>query len=183
MTAHDLIDAIISIWVQEMEILKEIKDVIPSVVFQGICKEEIALFAKHGGNAIALSPEDGPLIRKSSLFPSLFSDVTAATSRTKAKRKEESELIRAVFALAFAWSRAEDDAVMHSAGDAIYARTIELTTKHGLESDFVYMNYASKGQDVFAGYGKGMKDELRRVQEVYDENGVWRRLRRGYFEV
>jgi hypothetical protein len=52
-----------------MEPLKYVKDAIPSIVFQGIYKEEIALFAKNGGNAIGIDSSEGPLICMSVSFP------------------------------------------------------------------------------------------------------------------
>ena len=38
---------------------------------------------------------------------------------------------------------------------------------------FVYINYANKGQDVFAGYGKDNQRRLIKTQQALDPQGVF----------
>jgi hypothetical protein len=53
----------------------------------------------------------------------------------------------------------------------------------GLDHPFIYMNYASLDQDVYAGYGKGNEARLRHVKEMYDPDDVFGKLWRGYFKL
>ncbi|KAH7160434.1 hypothetical protein B0J13DRAFT_617198 [Dactylonectria estremocensis] len=50
---------------------------------------------------------------------------------------------------------------------------------------FVYINYANKGQDVFAGYGKGNQQRLVNIQQAIDPRGVFTPtgLWTGFFKV
>ena len=45
------------------------------------------------------------------------------------------------------------------------------------------MNYATLDQDVFAGYGEENHERLKRVQEAYDPEGVFKSLQPGYFKL
>lgn len=45
------------------------------------------------------------------------------------------------------------------------------------------MNYASKDQDVFGGYGAENEKKLRDVQGKYDPDGVFKTLQPGYFKL
>lgn len=104
-----------------------------------------------------------------------------------------------VLSLIFAWENIEDDEIMITAGDEILVRVRELcdTTlasadgggdgdgdgDEGLSHEFVYHNYASPSQDVFASYGETWREHLRALQESVDSQGTWRRLKRGGFVV
>jgi hypothetical protein len=45
------------------------------------------------------------------------------------------------------------------------------------------MNYASREQDVFGGYGENSERRLRGVRRMYDEENVFGELWRGYFRL
>lgn len=59
-----LVEDIINIWIQEMEPLKGIEDIQPSIVFQPIYPEFMAHSKAKGGNAMGLEtdPSKGMLI-------------------------------------------------------------------------------------------------------------------------
>lgn len=65
----------------------------------------------------------------------------------------------------------------------IVDRCAERSRELGVGHEFVYMNYAAKGQRVFEGYGGGNLERLRGLQGVWDPEGVVRRLQGGYFGV
>lgn len=95
----------------------------------------------------------------------------------------EIQLTNIVFSLAFRWSSPYDDMFVDIAGSNIYARAQALAEEKGLMHPFIYQNYASSSQDVFAGYGPGMRAKLQETQRQVDHEGMWRRLRKGYFTV
>ena len=49
---------------EEIEPIRHVKGLFPAMVTQIIGEDEIMHFSKHGGNAIGLSPDEGPLISK-----------------------------------------------------------------------------------------------------------------------
>jgi hypothetical protein len=53
---------ILDIFIEEVEPIKGVKDVIPSIVFQPINRDEIRLFSKNGGNCLGIEPGEGPFI-------------------------------------------------------------------------------------------------------------------------
>jgi hypothetical protein len=59
-----------AIFVEEINKLKGISDFLPVCVFQPISKAIISNFAKNGGNALGITPADGPLTRKR-LYPTI----------------------------------------------------------------------------------------------------------------
>lgn len=60
-----LLSKVVDIFLEEIQPILGIKDVIPSMVMQPINKDEIHLFGKNGGNCLGILDGDGPLIRKS----------------------------------------------------------------------------------------------------------------------
>jgi hypothetical protein len=52
---------IVEIFMEEVDGIKDAKNVIPSISFQPIGKDMTSHFAKNGGNALGISPPDGPL--------------------------------------------------------------------------------------------------------------------------
>lgn len=54
---------------------------------------------------------------------------------------------------------------------------------NGAFHPYLYMNYASEDQDVFAGYGEKNRRKLRHIQKKYDPGDVFQRLQAGYFKV
>ena len=58
-----LLSKIVDIFLEEIQPILRVEDVIPSIVLQPINKDEIHLFGKNGGNCLGIKDEDGPLIR------------------------------------------------------------------------------------------------------------------------
>ncbi|KAL1840463.1 hypothetical protein VTJ49DRAFT_460 [Mycothermus thermophilus] len=76
-----------------------------------------------------------------------------------------------------------DDVVEATCGDTI-RRIDALAASRGARSKngFIYMNYAGKGQDVLAGYGKSNRERLRKIAKKYDPEGKLNKLWKGYFK-
>jgi hypothetical protein len=64
-----LISQIFDIFLQELENIKNIDGMVPSLVFQPVKLNDLKGFNKNGGNAIGIKESDGPLMRTS--FPFL----------------------------------------------------------------------------------------------------------------
>ena len=88
-----------------------------------------------------------------------------------------------VMNLNWGWkSAADDDLVMSTVGHFV-SRSVAVAKKMGLMNRFIYMNYASQDQDVFAGYGTNVRRKLKRIQREYDPEGVFARLKPEYFKL
>lgn len=60
----DLINEISKIFDQELQNIRNATNLLPALVFQPISEPMISQFSKNGGNALGITKEDGPLIRK-----------------------------------------------------------------------------------------------------------------------
>jgi len=76
-----------------------------------------------------------------------------------------------------------DDATVYAAIDRFISRSVNLAKNRSLDNRFVYMNYGSREQDVFAGYGGGNRRRLESVRRVYEAGDVFGGLWRGYFRL
>lgn len=59
-----LLSKVMDIFLEEIQPILGVKDVIPSMVMQPINRDEIRLFGKNGGNCLGIMDGDGPLLRK-----------------------------------------------------------------------------------------------------------------------
>ena len=57
---------LVDIFIAETDTVKQVAGFLPSLILQIITKDEIAAFKKHGGNALGISEDDGPLLREKS---------------------------------------------------------------------------------------------------------------------
>ena len=48
---------------------------------------------------------------------------------------------------------------------------------------YIYQNYASQNQDVFAGYGAANKQRLIDISRKYDPEQIFQTLQPGYFKL
>lgn len=82
-----------------------------------------------------------------------------------------------------AWTNAADDDRVNKFADTLFKRTAAEAEKRGLTSKFLYMNYASKYQDVVASYGTKNKARLQSISKKYDPKEVFQKLQPGYFKL
>jgi hypothetical protein len=62
-----VVEEAIDMWMTELEPIRGVKNLLPSMVTQMITEDHIAQSLKRGGNAMGLTPDDGPLLSKYSL--------------------------------------------------------------------------------------------------------------------
>lgn len=76
----------------------------------------------------------------------------------------------------FLWDDPAHDDVVYATIWRILEKTREESVRLGLESAFIYMNYASQYQHVIGSYGKNSEEFLHKVAQKYDPNGVFQHL-------
>ena len=82
-----------------------------------------------------------------------------------------------------AWTNAADDERVNQFANTLFQRTAAEAEKRGLASRYLYMNYASKYQDVIASYGSSNKARLQSIANKYDPKEVFQKLQPGYFKL
>ncbi|KAF9772511.1 hypothetical protein IL306_009775 [Fusarium sp. DS 682] len=88
-----------------------------------------------------------------------------------------------ILQLSVMWrNRSDDDAVYSWISDILETVTKEAKAR-GVNSDYVYMNYASQYQDVIASYGVENKAKLKNIARKYDPQQVFQQLQPGYFKL
>ncbi|KAF3765409.1 FAD binding domain-containing protein [Cryphonectria parasitica EP155] len=85
--------------------------------------------------------------------------------------------------VAIYWDKAEDDELVHSTVSAVLTKINVEATALGCQADYVYMNYASRYQDVISSYGAENKARLKSIAQEYDPTGVFQTLQPGYFKL
>ncbi|KAL8940032.1 MAG: hypothetical protein Q9216_003031 [Gyalolechia sp. 2 TL-2023] len=164
----DIQQQIFDIFIEEMDPVKDAIGALPALVMQPISKSVIRNFSKNGGNALGLADVDGPLMRTSlKLLVQVFFLLTRPT----------------VVNLAFMWSDAADDEKIYAATSKVIQRSIDAAKRLGVYNQYIYQNYAAKGQDVFAGYGEANRKRLIEISKKYDPKGVFQKLQPGYFKL
>jgi hypothetical protein len=83
------------------------------------------------------------------------------------------------------WTSSALDDVVESSCRELIREVDALAAARGARSrnGYIYMNYAGKTQDVYAGYGAQNRARLRSVARKYDPNGHLKRLWKGYFKL
>ncbi|KAE8355638.1 hypothetical protein BDV28DRAFT_162720 [Aspergillus coremiiformis] len=91
----------------------------------------------------------------------------------------------AVILLTVRWENAQDDDRMNALAQRWLERSTAAAKKAGKYHPWLYINYASKEQDPFRGYGEANLQRLRRIQSEVDPQGVFtsQGLCRGYFKL
>ncbi len=139
----------------------------PVIAFQPISTAISKHFAKNGGNALGVSPTDGPLMREYPLTCPF---------------RHRSHFIL-VIQFNWAWASAADDTRVIGAIENILHRSTAAAQAMGLLNDYIYLNYAAPDQQPFAGYGPKNLQRLQQIQRNYDPEGVFEVLQPGYFKL
>jgi hypothetical protein len=168
-----LIKDVIQIFVEEAAPLLNISGFAPAFAVQPLSLNIIEKMAMNGGNALGLSTDEGPLTSSFIPFPTFLLPKFKPTNLTSIT----------VMNLNWGWNLTSDDDAVYAAIDRFVSRSVELARKRGLDNRFIYMNYASREQDVFGGYGENSESRLRGVRKMYDEENVFGELWRGYFRL
>lgn len=83
------------------------------------------------------------------------------------------------------WENSADDNAMNTFVSRWVERATTFIHKSGKDHPWLYINYASKDQDPFSGYGEKNLQRLRDIQKMVDPTGVFTStgLCRGYFKL
>jgi hypothetical protein len=157
---------LLDIYIAEINGIKHVTGLLPSLIMQVITREEILAFQRNGGNALGITDKDGPLLRKSSSTLHMTWVLL---------------IVPKVICNAIRWNEPIDDTTVQEAGNKIMDRAVALAKKMGVHHRFIYQNYANKTQDVFGSYGEENKGRLVQIQKKYDPEGIFRRFQPGYF--
>ena len=87
--------------------------------------------------------------------------------------------INIIFALM--WANEADDDVLIATVARVMNKAKEEGIRRGIFEEYVYMNYGSEYQDVVKSYGDANVAEMKSTAEKYDPEGVFQKLRPGYF--
>ncbi len=85
--------------------------------------------------------------------------------------------------LAIMWSSQIDDERIAAAANRIIDKAVATAKSMSLDFRYIYQNYASLNQDVFAGYGQVNKQRLIEISQRYDPQQVFQKLQPGYFKL
>lgn len=85
--------------------------------------------------------------------------------------------------LAIMWSSPSDDVRIINAANNIISQSTTTAKAMRLDYQYIYQNYASLNQSVFAGYGDANQQRLVRISKKYDPDQVFQRLQPGYFKL
>ncbi|KAF2150193.1 FAD binding domain protein [Myriangium duriaei CBS 260.36] len=81
------------------------------------------------------------------------------------------------------YSDANDAEAVYKAGSNTLSKIKSEAVSRGLQSDYLYMNYASQYQDVIASYGTANKQRLISIADKYDPTGLFQKLSPGFFKL
>lgn len=87
--------------------------------------------------------------------------------------------------LAVTWTSAALDQLVEASCRGLIGKVDALAAERGARSKngYIYMNYAGKTQDVYAGYGPANLARLRSTATRWDPKGQFRKLWKGYFKL
>lgn len=162
-----LMDEIVAIYTEEVEKVKDAPGIVPSAVFQPITTSMTKHFAKNGGNPLGLEGQ-GPLTCTCALLKP--DDANANLHAT-------------VVNIDISWTEISDDKRIFAAAQAIVDRSVAAAKALNVDHPYLYQNYASLKQDVFASYGEANRAKLRSISKKYDPEQVLQRLQPGYFKL
>lgn len=81
------------------------------------------------------------------------------------------------------WSSSADDERITAATNRVIDNAVATAKSMNLDFKYIYQNYASANQDVFAGYGQANKQRLIDISTKYDPDQVFQKLQPGYFKL
>ena len=85
--------------------------------------------------------------------------------------------------LAIMWSSPPDDDRIIAAGNRVVDSSVDLAKTMNADYKYIYQNYASPNQDVFASYGAANKQRLIEISRKYDPEQIFQKLQPGYFKL
>ena len=81
------------------------------------------------------------------------------------------------------WSSNTDDDRIVAAANNVVSSAHTIAQGMNLDYKYIYQNYASLNQSVFAGYGAQNQQRLINISKTYDPDQVFQKLQPGYFKL
>lgn len=81
------------------------------------------------------------------------------------------------------WEDSSEDDRYFDFVTRVFTRIMDEAKKRGLESEYLYMNYAAEFERVIPSYGKDNVAKLKRIQKAVDPTKVFERLQPGHFKL
>lgn len=81
------------------------------------------------------------------------------------------------------WDTAAQDDKYFDFATRVFTRIQAEAKKRGLQSDYLYMNYAAQFQNAIPNYGPKNVARLKKVQSVFDPTKVFEKLQPGHFKL
>jgi hypothetical protein len=85
--------------------------------------------------------------------------------------------------LAYRWSSTDDDERILASTKRVIDTAVQMSQDMYFDYKYIYQNYASLDQDVFAGYGEFSKRKLMEISKKYDPRQIFQKLQPGYFKL
>lgn len=85
--------------------------------------------------------------------------------------------------IAIMWTSKSDDARIVAAADRVISASKSAAKAINLDYNYIYQNYASLNQSVFASYGPANQQRLIQISKKYDPDQVFQKLQPGYFKL
>lgn len=85
-----------------------------------------------------------------------------------------------IWVTTWGWSEQDDDKKVEQLGDELYGILNRIYEENETKRPYVFLNYASKKQDVFGSYGGNAVQKLRAVSKRYDPEGAFWKRRKGF---
>lgn len=164
----DLDKSLQNIMMDEIQAVKSVPGFFPNLIFQPLYEAAIQAGKEGGGNAAGIDA-DGPLTGMSELL-----------------LQELALLLTALVVLLTAlWEKSEDDEAINSFVSRWTERATSASKDAHKHHPWLYINYASKEQDPFSGYGEDNLRRLRSIQKSVDPEGILTStgLCKGYFKL
>ncbi|TGO15658.1 hypothetical protein BTUL_0037g00090 [Botrytis tulipae] len=113
-------------------------------------------------NRVVDAPGIMPFMALQPLSLNIIKQMQKRSGNTLGLKTEEGPF--SIMNLNWGWENEEDDEKVFTALNRFVERIVDLAKEWGLDNQFIYMNYASKEQDVFGGYGEVNEKKLRDIQ-------------------
>ena len=85
--------------------------------------------------------------------------------------------------LSATWSRADDDLIVEDEARRLLEKTRNEARRLGAYDPFVYLNYAGHWQDPISSYGEESLQNIRRVRDTVDPEGLFTYREPGGFKI
>ncbi|KAH7161884.1 hypothetical protein EDB81DRAFT_641773 [Dactylonectria macrodidyma] len=87
---------------------------------------------------------------------------------------------RVIFAMTVSWKNKSDDELVNSSLRELLEQGKTLSEELDAADDYIFMNYASPWQDVYAGVGKKNRESLKMISKKYDPLQLFRKNVAGF---